>query len=382
MRTCLKRILVTTSLAALSLSFNAQARADDESSKTIIDIVVQSGGEFDRNYHDYDILLNAVLAAGLEDALADPTADLTVFAPNDRAFIRLARDLGYSGHKEEDAFNAIVAALTDLGGGDPIPLLTNVLLYHVSPGAKNLRTIGESISVDTLLDGATITPNFIALVDNEPDVKNARYTRPLNVKASNGVIQTINRVLLPLDIPGNTVEPTLNIVEIVSASEGTFDSNDRDFDILLQAVLAANLVEPLAAADADLTVFAPYDAAFIRLARDLGYDGHDEEGAFNAIVEALTTLGSGDPIPLLTNILLYHVSPGAKTVKQVADFDEITTLLADAVLQPWGVILVDGAPQLRSPKMRVSTSNIGATNGIIHILNRVLIPLDVAPAKH
>ena len=63
-------------------------------------IVAQSGGEFDSNRYDYDILLNAVLTVGLQGdlaPLADETANLTVFAPNDIGFIRLARDLGYAG---------------------------------------------------------------------------------------------------------------------------------------------------------------------------------------------------------------------------------------------------------------------------------------------
>ena len=50
-------------------------------SMTITELVAKSGGEFDRNTRDFDILLNAVLAAGLEDALAEPNADLTVFGP-------------------------------------------------------------------------------------------------------------------------------------------------------------------------------------------------------------------------------------------------------------------------------------------------------------
>lgn len=45
--------------------------------------VAASGGTFDRNRNDFDILLTAVQAAGLVNALGDPAANLTVFAPTD-----------------------------------------------------------------------------------------------------------------------------------------------------------------------------------------------------------------------------------------------------------------------------------------------------------
>lgn len=386
MKITLKQIgLLTVGLSLMATSVS-QARGYfgffQQPSQTITEIVAASGGEFDRNHRDYDILLNAVLAAGLEGALANPEADLTVLAPNDRAFIRLARDLGFEGHDEEGAFNAIVAALTELGGGDPIPVITNVLLYHVSPGSQGIRKLATAGKIETLLEGGTIATDYITLVDNEHDVANPRFIYPVNLRATNGIIQTINRVLIPLDLPGNSgEEPTQSIVDIVAASEGVFDRNRRDYDILLNAVIAANLVDALANPEANLTVFAPNDAAFIRLARDLGYRGRDEAGAFNAIVEALTELGGGDPIPVLTNVLLYHVSPEAKTVKQVADLEEVTTLLEGATLQPWGTFLVDAAEQLRSPRINLRRSNIGATNGTIHTLNRVLIPVDIAPVR-
>ncbi len=86
-----RSLLFGTLLGLCTISTPASAQG------TIVDIVSQSGGTFDTDYFDYDILLNAVITAELVDALADDTADLTVFAPNDLAFVRLARDLGYTG---------------------------------------------------------------------------------------------------------------------------------------------------------------------------------------------------------------------------------------------------------------------------------------------
>ncbi len=175
------------------------------SAQTITDIVSASGGEFDNDRNDFDILLTAVVAADLAGTLATPDLGVTVFAPTDRAFIRLARDLGFEGNDEEGAWNFLVAALTDLAeDGDPIPVLTNVLLYHVAPGNITrfgliLRTFFGS-DITTLLDGATFRPFFFWLIDNDPDIRNPRVIAPRNLEASNGLIQGINRVLVPLDL--------------------------------------------------------------------------------------------------------------------------------------------------------------------------------------
>ena len=186
-------------------------------------------------------------------------------------------------------------------------------------------------------------------------------------------------MLIPVDLDNTDNASLPTITELVVASGGEFDSNGKDFDILLNAVVAAGLAEALNNPEDSLTVFAPNDAAFIRTARDLGYHGHDEAGAFAFIVQALTSLGGGDPFPLLTAILLYHVSPDAQTVKDVLLSDSVLTLLG-ATVQPDAKrrSLGDNDPNLRDPRVIIKASNIRASNGFVHSINRVLIPVDLS----
>jgi serralysin len=348
-------------------------------SETIAEVVAASGGEFDGNSTDYDALLTALKLAGLVGALDDSAGDFTVFAPNDAAFIRLAKDLGYEGHDEGEAFATIAGVLTELGGGDPIPLLTNILLYHVSPESKSLRKIYKTKEISTLLEGATIFANYRLLIDNDPEFKNPKILSwRKGVSADNGVIYPISRVLIPADLPAPGQDKLPTITGTVAASGGNFDHDGHDFDILLNAVLAAGLDGILADAEGTFTVFAPNDYAFVRLARDLGYQGWDEAGAFDTVVAGLTSLGGSELLPILTSVLLYHVSLETLTAKDVLLSDQIETALEGASFRPEGFRLQDNAPTLRDPRLVFSGLNLLTSNGRIHVINRVLIPLDIS----
>lgn len=171
---------------------------------TITDIVAASGEGFDTNGRDYDVLLAAVTAADLGETLATPGLDVTVWAPKDRAFVRTAQDLGFTGADtdEEGAWNFLVAALTEIGGGDPIPTLTTILLYHVTPDARGPGRVLAATRFPTLAEkGIRHIPDTLTLIDKDPDIPNPRLVpAAINIKASNGKIHTINRVLIPVDL--------------------------------------------------------------------------------------------------------------------------------------------------------------------------------------
>lgn len=363
-------------LATLTFSTALAGHPDDR--PTIADIVAESGGTFDHNRRDFDILLNALEAADLVGALSDPNDSLTVLAPDDLAFIRLAQDLGFEGSDEQGAFDAIVAALPAIGGDDPIATLELILLYHVLPEAKFAFEIIFSGGVPTA-SGEVILAVRRQIFDAEPELDNPRFKlRRSDIRASNGLIQVINRVLIPVDV-ANTPADAPTITDIVAGSGTAFDHDTQNFNILLNAVLAAGLDDDLANTEATLTVFAPTDIAFIRTARSLGYRGRDEAGAFEFIVDTLTELGGGDPIPLLTDILLYHVLGETLTFKDALTAEKLETLLPGAKLRPdaYSRRLGDNAPALRDPRVRAGVADIRAQNGLIHPLTRVLIPLDL-----
>jgi uncharacterized surface protein with fasciclin (FAS1) repeats len=120
------------------------------------------------------------------------------------------------------------------------------------------------------------------------------------------------------------------------------------FTTLVAAVEAAGLVETLKG-EGPFTVFAPTDEAFAAL----------PEGT----VEALLA-----DVPALTDILLYHVVPGKVMAADVVSLTSATTVQGSdlAIVVEDGTVTINGAT--------VTTTDIVTSNGVIHVIDAVLIP--------
>jgi uncharacterized surface protein with fasciclin (FAS1) repeats len=167
--------------------------------------------------------------------------------------------------------------------------------------------------------------------------------------------------------PPATVTPTQSIAEIASGNE--------NFEILVAALDAAGLV-PTFLNPGDFTVFAPTDDAFRKLAEEtLGLDltGLSDADVAGDIVDAVG-------LPTLTQVLQYHVRAGAASVSELASAGTVPTLLTGASFTVNGNALVDNDPDVENPEYISGLTDIAATNGTIHAIDRVLLPIDLAEA--
>jgi len=139
---------------------------------------------------------------------------------------------------------------------------------------------------------------------------------------------------------GTDTEPTLNIVE-TAVSAGSFNT-------LVAAVKAAGLVETLSG-EGPFTVFAPTDEAFAQIPED-------QLNALLADKEALTA------------VLTYHVVAGLVMAEDVVGLSSAETVNGQSVdIKVWdGKVMIDDA--------QVVTTDIAATNGVIHVINKVILP--------
>ena len=149
---------------------------------------------------------------------------------------------------------------------------------------------------------------------------------------------------LVLAAPGTTSgqmsAPTMNIVE-TAIDAGSFNT-------LVTALKAAGLVETLSG-DGPFTVFAPTDEAFAQIPEE-------KLNALLADKEALTA------------VLTYHVVAGAVMAEDVVKLSSAKTLNGESV----DIEVVDGKVMIDGAE--VITADIETTNGVIHVINKVILP--------
>ncbi|TCL09248.1 putative surface protein with fasciclin (FAS1) repeats [Shimia isoporae] len=311
---------------------------------------------------NFDILVAALGAAGLVDTFANP-GDFTVFAPTDEAFTRLAEDtfgIDTTGMTETDI---AVALVNTLG----VPTLTNVLFYHVQAGSSSLADIQAAGSVDTLLTDASFGVDGDTLNDADPEVEDPEFVEGLtDIAASNGVIHVIDRVLLPIDVAEVTPQPT--IADVATSNPA--------FEALTGALVATGLVGLFTDRSNDFTVFAPTDDAFRSLAEELGIDttGVADADLPGALVGALG-------IDLVRDVLLYHVQAGGKSLEDIQADRLVETALDGGRFAVEGNALRDGDPSRDDPNFVEGLTDIETANGEIHVIDKVLLPIDVGTVK-
>jgi len=254
----------------------------------------------------------------LVSALSGP-GTFTVFAPTNAAFAGLLSAIGQT-------------SLDDI----PESVLKSVLQYHVVSSAAVLSTQLTNGDVTTL-GGEKINVNIASGVKLNTTVN----VVTADVKATNGVVHVVNAVLVPptvLPVVGTIVAPAY------------FNKN---FSTLVAAVVQAGLLPTLLSSTNQLTLFAPTNAAFA--------------AAGITALPPNTTAGNAT----LTSILTYHViSASAEvTAANIATGPSAATTLGGKIYLSKGTagVYINGTT-------KVTATDIQASNGIVHVIDRTLVP--------
>lgn len=290
----------------------------------------------------------AVIKAELAETLSSD-GPFTVFAPTDDAFIALLDILG-------DDYNS----LDDFDTAEEIALLKDILLYHVITAEVKAADLAEG-SVETAFAGNSIA--IIAadgtFVIGDASGTNANITGT-DIMATNGVAHTIDKVLLPksaIDFVASLSAKT--IVELAIETD--------DLSLLVGALQQADagLVETLSG-DGPFTVFAPTNAAFVALLDELGDD-----------YNSLSDFDTDEEKSLLVKILTYHVVQGTAAFStDLSNGQQIMTIQGEDV----GINIKDGTVHIVDAtgiNASVTTADIAASNGVVHIIDKVILPQEV-----
>ena len=346
--------------AALSGAGSAAAIATVATgTQTIAGIVTASA--------DHTTLLGAVNTAGLAATLDGP-GNFTLFAPTNAAFAALP----------EGTLQALY---------DDISKLTAILTYHALGGVAVASDLSDGLQTTTL-QGTDI---MVTITADGTFINGAQVT-VVDQPATNGVVHIIDAVLLPPDCSSTYVADTdcnmafpsprdfgpaappppsrggggggrgrrLQSAAAVAAVAGATQtiaeivSGSTDHTTLLTAVDAAGLVDTLSG-DGTFTLFAPTDAAFAAL----------PEGTVAALLA---------DIPRLYDILTYHAVGAVVMSTDLTDGQTAETLQGADIT----VTITDGNVFINSgtQNAQVTVVDLPATNGVVHVINAVLLPPD------
>jgi len=309
---------------------------------TIVELVVET--------EELSQLEEAVIKAGLVDDL-NGEGPFTVFAPTNAAIDELFDLLGDSFNSFDDFDNFI-----------EIQILEDILKYHVVPGNIAAADLSAG-TVNTLLEGETleIISSGETFVIGDASEVDANIENADNF-ASNGVVHIIDKILIPQEVqdfldtlnPDDTSGGAPTIKEIVESTE--------ELDFLREALELTGLLETLGE-EGPFTVFAP-----------TGESVNIIFGLLGTGINSLEDVDLAFEIDLLRQVLSYHVVPGAITSSELMQGPVPTLLEGDGftvIADGQGFVLQDGLAGLDA---NLLVTDIPAGNGVIHTIDRILVP--------
>ena len=221
----------------------------------------------------------------------------------------------------------------------PAETLRKILLYHVV--GQEIPAVAIATAVNTTVKSAADLNIFVTKNASGVYVNGAKVIKA-DLMASNGIIHTINSVLMP---------PAGNIVEAAQANS--------NFSYLVAAILRASQgttnVAQVLAGDGPFTVFAPTNQAFI-----------------TAGFPTIAAINAADPATL-TNILTYHVVAGRIFSSDLVEGGKPATVNGGTLtITLTGVAKVKG--NANTTASNITSANLVTTNGVIHVIDQVLLP--------
>ncbi|TVQ03822.1 MAG: fasciclin domain-containing protein [Balneolaceae bacterium] len=314
----LSRLIILLMLPLFSLSM-ITACSDDNGTSVTPDPDPQPGDpnlvELAQSDENFSILVDLVVELGLVDVLA--TEELTVFAPTNAAFEKISD---------------IIPTLTNED-------LTEIVTYHVTGGTILSNQLGSSQDVEMLQGEKTLVTASAAGVQ----VNGFANVVQADLRATNGVIHAIDEVILPTAYRVAVQGPSL--VEVAQEA--------GNFETLLALTEQVGLTTTLQFLG-PFTAFAPTDEAFDNLFSVVNPSGLTNEQ--------------------IGFILFYHVLFGEVPSSALEPTQAVPTAAEELIYITAGAegVTVNGAAQ-------VIAADVDASNGVIHVIDTVLLPNAFSP---
>ncbi len=294
---------------------------------------------------DFTTLTAAVVEAGLLNTLIDQGEEFTVFAPTN------------------DAFEA--AGITTLPSANE---LIPILQYHVLDSEVKAADLPATGSAVPTLNGSF----YLSINDNGVFINGSTEVIDTDIDQDNGVVHVIDRTLLP---------SSDNVVDIAVAASNAMEG--AEFGQLVAALTAVendadadNVITALSDPSGNFTVFAPTDAAFTALYALVG----DQDADMDEDIDDLILAAGG--LETIATVLQYHVYDGrvfSTDIPNVLDGNSSVMLMplaggSFALNDDLSITDTDGVLTLGSEDADIIDTDILGTNGVIHVINQVILP--------
>jgi transforming growth factor-beta-induced protein len=243
----------------------------------------------------------------------------TLFAPTNEAFT----NSGITALPDEASLNAVLA-------------------YHVVPAEVMAGDIAEGRSSAETLNGNI----YLSNVESGVFINGEAKVTAVDIEGSNGVVHVIDHVLIPPSQTIAQIATTFEFTQLVAALARTQGQGAND--------LLAAVSDP----ESSLTVFAPTDAAFQALYDALGVNGVDEI-----------------PLATLIAVLKHHVVSGYVFSTDLSTGPAPTlngNVAIDLSVNPPTVTGSSGTDN--KANLQTTLLNIHGTNGVVHVIDKVLLP--------
>lgn len=297
---------------------------------------------------EFSILSAALIAADpvFLELLNNPKSSLTVFAPTDEAFVT--------------AFLSLELEVEDvLADAD---FLNALLAYHIVPGVFEVEALMNAASrgarsvMGTFLPDQTFALSLGA--DSELMINESKVVNP-DIMAVNGIIHSIDSVLIPAleAIDANVVSdvPKMSIADILSSAT----ADDLGLSIFRDRVVADSELTTILNDNGPFTILIPTDEGFMLMG--------EMTGIYLSELQNDSTL--------FRDFLDYHLLPGTistKTLQMLAEQPDLRIM----TMLPGTTVSIDVQDNQTSVDeyVQILGDEIRASNGIIHVIDNVLLP--------
>ncbi len=308
----------------------------------------------------------------------------TVFAPSDSAFVAYFQTRLNKPAYTEDS---VLTYLSKMSTSSTVTIsaLSTILTYHIVSSALTSGQLTGNGQVFSTLNGARLsiskTGSTVILNANQytaiGNVSGAKV-RTVDAEASNGVIHTINRVLVPVSSASVMAFLGMSVSYATTPATVNVPGGNTNYNVMANALKVAGLattILPNVSPLPDYTLWVPDDASFTAYLMGAYPASVTNEATAITFIKSLSS-STTPTLAAFTDTMSYHVVSGRILSTDWSNSQNVNTLLKDksVTVNINGSVYTVGDASAGSADATVTGKDNLTNAGVVHVINGVLLP--------